>query len=65
MPHILFLQLDGGSENVTKITLLICELLIIKEICDRVLLSYKFLDNCTNTYFFLDYIVSSHGRSHA
>jgi len=39
LPHILYLQIDGGAENVTKIMLALCELLIIRGLVDKVILS--------------------------
>ena len=36
LPHTLFLQVDGGSENSTKLTVAICELIIAKGLCDKV-----------------------------
>ena len=36
LQHVLFLQVDGGSENSTKITLALCELLIAKGLCNKV-----------------------------
>lgn len=37
LQHTLFLQVDGGSENSTKITLGLCELIIARGLCDKVI----------------------------
>ncbi len=36
MAHILYLQIDGGAENISKILFAILELFIAKGLCDKV-----------------------------
>lgn len=39
LPHTVYLQIDGGSENANKCTLALCELLIIRQLCRKVVLT--------------------------
>jgi len=39
LQHTVFLQVDGGSENATQLTIAVCELLIAKGLCDKVRIS--------------------------
>lgn len=39
LPHTVYLQIDGGSENANKYTLAICELLIVRRLCKKVVLT--------------------------
>lgn len=39
LPHTIYLQIDGGSENANKYTLSICELLVIRRLCKKVVLT--------------------------
>jgi hypothetical protein len=36
LQHTLFLQIDGGSENATALTVALCEYIIAKGLCDKV-----------------------------
>ena len=39
LPDTIFIKIDGGSENIAKVVLLICELIISKRLCKRIILS--------------------------
>ena len=36
LQHTLFLQVDGGCENATMLTIALCEYIIAKGLCDKV-----------------------------
>lgn len=39
LPHTIFFQIDGGSENIAKSVLVLCELIIAKSLCAKIVLS--------------------------
>lgn len=39
LPPTVYFQIDGGSENANKYTLAICELLIARRLCRRIILT--------------------------
>lgn len=39
LPSTVYLQIDGGSENANKYTLAVCELLIIRRLCKKIVLT--------------------------
>lgn len=39
LPDTIYLQIDGGSENANKYTLAVCELLVVRRLCKRVVLT--------------------------
>lgn len=39
LPDVVFYQVDGGSENVAKVVFVICELLIIRKLTKKVVLT--------------------------
>jgi hypothetical protein len=39
LPDTLYVQIDGGSENTAKAVLALCELLIFKKLCKRIVLT--------------------------
>ena len=39
LPPTIFYQVDGGSENISKTVLYMCELLIVKRITKKIVLS--------------------------
>jgi hypothetical protein len=39
LPDIIYIQIDGGSENTAKAVLWICELIISKRLCKKIILT--------------------------
>jgi hypothetical protein len=39
LPDTVYVQIDGGSENISKVMLAMCELLIYRKLCKRVVLT--------------------------
>ena len=39
LPDVIYIQIDGGSENTAKAVLLICELIICKRLCKKIVLT--------------------------
>lgn len=39
LPDVVYYQVDGGSENVAKVVFVICELLIIRRLTRKVVLT--------------------------
>ena len=43
LPDIIYVQIDGGSENIAKAVILMCELIVIKGLC-KTLVHSKSID---------------------
>jgi hypothetical protein len=65
LPHTLFLQVDGGAENSTKITIALCELLIAKGLCNKVDIIYHNLQYGIIIMLVIDLCFKAYGGTHS